>query len=134
LLIIAFVTLLLPADMQAVKVFFERLIGGIDPSLAGYAILIVAALALVLSYVGKRRSIIYAWVECKDTKSNIKRAQVQKLISSAEDVRQNKDAKWKPTVLMMVSGSDFDADALNFADEYGIECFRRSGKGFEEVT
>ncbi len=133
LLLVAIATLLLPKEFRAVSTFFEGLIGGINPSLAAYAMFIVGALAIVLAYAGKRQSEVFAWVECKDRQSNVKRAQVQKLISSSEDVIENEGAKWKPSILIMVSGSDFDEDALNFAEEHDIQCFRRKGKSFEEI-
>jgi hypothetical protein len=36
--------------------------------------------------------------------------------------------------VILVSGSDFDADALNFAREHQFICYKRSGSsGFENV-
>lgn len=75
----------------------------------------------------------YAWVECKDTRSNVKRAQVQKLAAAVKDVEDNRDAKWRPDVVVLVAGSDFDADALNFAHEHNFACYRRSDGGFDRV-
>jgi len=41
----------------------------------------------------------YAWVECKDTRSNVKRAQVQKLAAAVKDVEDNRDANGGQTLL-----------------------------------
>lgn len=76
---------------------------------------------------------IHVWAECKNQAGNVKRAQMQKLISSLEDVQANDNAKWKPNKVMFVSGSDFDSDALNFAQEKEITCYRRVPGGFIEV-
>ena len=65
---------------------------------------------------------------------NVKRAQVQKLASSVQDVRNDPSAKWKPDLVVLVAGSDFDADALNFAREHEFVTYRRDGDEFKLVA
>lgn len=120
-------------ETQALRRLMEDLVGQISPAWVGSAVFIVGIAALLLAYAGKRKITMYAWVECKDTKTNVKRASVQKLAMSVQDVRDNITAKWKPDVVILVSGTDFDADALNFAREHRFICYRRSGSTFEEV-
>ena len=130
---LAIITYILPTEMEPVRNLMVTIVASFHPAWAGSAVLVVGSAAVVIAYLGKRRATRFAWVECKDTISNVKRAQIQKLISSVKDVRDSEDAKWKPDVVIMVAGSDFDADALNFAREDNIVCYRRSGDFFEEV-
>ena len=97
--------------------------------------MIIGGIAWVLTKEYFEEKEVHAWVECKNQLSTVKRQQMQKLISSAEDVKAHPDAKWKPDVLMYVSATGFDADALNFAMEYSIECYvpKENGRGFEQV-
>jgi hypothetical protein len=132
-LILSLLIFFLPLQMREVHQFLEILVANFVPQLSGAALLILSIGSIVIGIRGKERAITYAWVECKDTRTNVKRAQVQKLAASVEDVEDNGDAKWKPDVVMLVSGSDFDADALNFCREHDFVCYRRSNKGFEIV-
>jgi len=133
LFVLSIITYVLPTEMEPVRNLMVAVVASFDPTWASSAVFVIGVAAVVIAYLGKRRATRFAWVECKDTKSNVKRAQIQKLISSVQDVRDSEDAKWKPDVVIMVAGSDFDADALNFARETDIVCYRRSGDFFEEV-
>lgn len=133
LLILSIVTYLLPNEMQSVRQAMEKVVTNFDPALAGSAVFVIGIIAFVVAYLGKRKATTRAWVECKDTKSKVKRAQVQKLISSVQDVRENESGTWKPGIMMMVSRMGFDADALNFADEKKILCYEATADGFELV-
>ena len=125
--------LLAPRDAQGLRHWMEQTVAGFVPDLAPYALLVFGIGGFVLGYNGKRKAMTYAWVECKDMRSNVKRAHVQKLAAAVDDAEQSRDAKWKPDTVILVSGTDFDADAINFAREHGFLCYRRSRSGFEQV-
>lgn len=96
IVLLAALTVMMPKDFEAVGEVFKGVIASIEPTWAGSALLIVGGTGLALGFMGKNRATTHAWVECKDTKSNVKRAMVQKLAASVEDVRECEDAKWKP--------------------------------------
>ena len=112
----------------------RQLVGAFDPSLGDSALLIVGIAGAVTGIYGRTRFRTDAWVECKNQKTNVKRHQIQKVISSVEDVRAVDNPKWKPDRVIMVSGTDFDADALNFAREFGVVCYVRAGEAYETRT
>jgi hypothetical protein len=130
LVILSIATYLLPNEMQSVRQTMEKVVTNFDPALAGSAVFIIGIIAFIVAYLGKRKATTRAWVECKDTKSKVKRAQVQKLISSVQDVKENEAGAWKPDVVIMVSRCGFDADALNFANKE-ILCYEATEDGFE---
>lgn len=112
----------------------EQIIG---PSVKGLGVLIVGLLVLAVAWVGAKRARRHVWVECKSGKATIKRTDIIKLTEAAEDVRAFEGAPWRPDELWFATRSDYDADALNFAKERGVRCFRATGgEGslrFEEV-
>ena len=57
----------------------------------GGVVLGVAAFALGMA--GKKKSRDDTWVECKELKTTVKRAHVQKLAASVDDVRAFREAK-----------------------------------------
>ena len=82
----------------------------------------------------KRFSRTHLWVECKAYK--VKRTNVTKLVESARDVEDAKDAdieKWSANLLMLVSNKGFDVDAIGMANKYKIYCVK-AGKSFEFVS
>jgi hypothetical protein len=103
------------------------------PSAASSGILIIALVSLFVGEYGRKRSTRHAWVECKSRKTNVKRADVEKLRGAVDDVRKNETARWKPDEVILVSAGDFDDDAIDLADEYGMVCYRRIPHGFERV-
>ncbi len=131
--LLAVLTYLLPTEMRELREWMEGVIASFDPTWAGSALAIFGVAGVTLGFLGKNRFITYAWVECKDQRGNVKRAQVQKLAATVQDVRDIRQAKWKPDIVMIVSGTDFDADAYNFAREHKFVCYRRSGTGFERA-
>ena len=133
LIVLAMLSAVLP-QLRSVRQSIEHAVGTVLPSFAPYGLLILGALATVLGSQGRNRAVTHAWVECKDTKVNVKRAQVQKLASSVQDVRNDPSAKWKPDLVVLVAGSDFDADALNFAREHEFVTYRRDGDEFKLVA
>lgn len=130
---VAVLAYLLPAEFHPVRRAMEAAVARLDPALVGHALLVVGGAATAVGFLGRKRAMTHAWVECKDTKTNVKRAQIQKLAAAVQDVRENEKAKWRPDVVILVAGSNFDADALNFAGEHGFLTYRRDGTGFEEV-
>lgn len=132
-MVLAVFAIFWPREMRDVQQWMEGVVASFVPELAPYGLLIFGVGGFLLGYMGKQRSITYAWVECKDQRVNVKRAQIQKLAAAVQDVRENRQAKWTPDVVMIVSGTDFDADAYNFAGEHKFICYRRSGTGFERA-
>ena len=133
LLALALVSAAFPA-MRSVRHVMEQAVGTVVPSLAPYALLLIGAIATVLGFQGKHRAVTHAWVECKDTKTRVKREQVQKLASSVEDVCADSTGKWKPDLVVLVAGSGFDPDALNFAREHDFITYQRDGEEFKLVA
>lgn len=130
---VAVLTLASEGEMPDSERLMRDIVSAVDERLANYAVIIIGVTALILAYLGKKKGTRRAWVECKDTKSSVNRAQVQKLISSVKDVREFEHDDWSPNVVIMVSGSDFDIDAINIADANDVICYRRCQSGFEEV-
>jgi hypothetical protein len=133
LIVLAMLSALLP-QLRSLRHSIEHAVGTMVPSLAPYGLVILGAIATVLGFQGKRRSVTRAWVECKDTKTRVKREQVQKLASSVEDVCADSAGKWKPDRVVLVAGSGFDPDALNFAREHGFVTYQRDGDEFKLVA
>ena len=74
------------------------------------------------------------WIECKNIKSSIKRTHIFKLLSSAKDIEDARDAgreKFYFDKLAFVSTSKFDVDALSYAEDNDIACFHYDGKKYE---
>ncbi len=89
-------------------------------------------------YATKKPSIfsrrIHVWVECKTTR--VKRVSVMKLVEAARDVKEawKKDIeKWHPDILMLVSSSGFDVDAVELANRYRVYCVLAKNSGFEFI-
>jgi hypothetical protein len=73
------------------------------------------------------------WVECKDISSSIRRTHIFKLLSSAQDVEDAHHEGREEFYfdrLVFVSSSNFDTDALSYADENDIACFHYDGKKY----
>lgn len=132
-MVLGLLMLILPSLDPRLHEWMENFVGSIFPRLAGYGALVFGFAGWVISRIGKQRTITHTWVECKDRKGNVKRAHVQKLNTTVQDVINNRPPKWDPIEVIIVSGTDFDVDALNFAREYGYSCYRRSANGFERV-
>jgi hypothetical protein len=122
-----------PDEMSSVNDAAESAVSSLAPSAAGSGLVIMAFVAFVAGYVGKKKATTHAWVECKDRKTSVKRADIEKLRGAVQDVQKNPRAPWKPNDVIMVSGSGFDHDAISLARTYGIVCYQRNGAGFERV-
>jgi hypothetical protein len=107
----------------------EDTVRGIAPEAAGYGLALLGVIAALVGRVGKKRTTLHAWVECKNRQTSVKRADIEKLQGAVRDVRENPGADWKPARVMMVSGSGFDVDALAIARTLGIECWERTATG-----
>lgn len=77
------------------------------------------------------------WVECKwKEKTAVKRAEIQKLVASAQDVydaaKVGREDMWYDH-LIVSSNERFDSDALNYARQNGVLCIRYDGHKLIEV-
>lgn len=87
--------------------------------------------------IGSKR--IDIWVECKALKTTVKRTHVFNFLEKARDLRDAFDdniEEWFADILMIVSTSGFDHDAIKFADDYGIYLvhYTRTYKFIGEMT
>jgi len=81
-----------------------------------------------------RRRPIDVWVECKTTR--VKRTDVVKLIESARDLRaawEEGIEEWYPDMLVIVSESGFDVDAIMRANESKVYCILAKPRRYEFV-
>lgn len=121
-------------EIREIQMVLDDIIVGVDPSLAGSGLLIFGLAGFVLGMIGKKNQVTHAWVECKEHKTKVKRHHVVKLKEAISDVRKVESPKWRPSEVIMVSKSGFDADAKNFADEYDITLYKRSGNSFDQLN
>jgi hypothetical protein len=85
--------------------------------------------------VGRPR--IRVWIECKDRKSSVKRADIAKLDSAACDVLEANERGSEETNFnhwMLVSPSPFDSDAIKYATENNINCVWHNGFVFKAMN
>ena len=87
----------------------------------------------ILGIYGKRNRTEHTWVECKEHKTKVMRLDIVKLKEAAADVNKLESPKWTPDIIIMVSKTGFDADAINFAREFDIDLYQREGNTFEYV-
>lgn len=97
------------------------------------------AMMAVLAFCGlwhwsTGRSVYHVWVECKNRGARIKRDDINKLHVTVEDVRAFDKAAWKPTEVWFVSTSEYDQDALTFAAERRIVCFKYEAASLRRVV
>lgn len=75
------------------------------------------------------------WVECKwKEKSSVKRTDVMKLVSCAQDVYKAHNAGRNEIYyngLILVSNERFDYDALAYAEQEDVLCVRFDGRKYE---
>lgn len=116
-------------DLAGINAAVEDTVRGIVPEAAGYGLALLGLVAAIVGRVGRNRTTLHAWVECKNRQTRVKRADIEKLQGAVRDVRENPGADWKPARVMMVSGSGFDVDALAIARTHGIECWERTATG-----
>lgn len=103
----------------------------------------MTSLALLFVFIGSTTGLLalilaagprHVWVEAKDRASSVKRVDMIKLVEASRDVQLFGEARWYPQEVWMVSSSDFDRDALNFARARGVRCFlARRGGNFVEL-
>lgn len=60
-------------------------------------------------------------------RARVKRDDINKLHAAVQDVKKLERAKRKPDEVWFASTSEFDQDALNFAQEHRIRCFLVDG-------
>jgi hypothetical protein len=132
-LFLAVATMLRPRDLADVHRAVENTVASILPAAAGSGLLLVGIAAFVVGVLGQRKTSRHAWAECKNRRTTVKRADVEKLQGAVRDVRENRRADWKPQRVLIVSGGGFDTDAIGIARSYGIECYERTDRGFQRV-
>jgi hypothetical protein len=127
-LVVAAWALIKPGDLPGIEAAaraVERDIESkIGPDVAGLGLLILGTIGLLFGTIGNHRHTRHIWVECKDRKASIKRADISKLERSAADVRANRTAEWRPHLLWFASTSAYDQDAVAIARQYGVRCFQ----------
>jgi len=121
--VLALAALAFPDDLGEVKNTADTLVAKFDRGLVQYSLLIVGAVAWIVAYVGKWATATHVWVECKNRRGRVKRDDINKLHIAVEDAKEFEEAKWRPDEVWLVSTTEFDQDALNFADEHGIRCY-----------
>ena len=73
-------------------------------------------------------------MECKNRKTSIRRADINKLVNSAADAAALAGAKWTANELWFASSSKYDVDAKNTARENSVRCFQTDARGaFVEI-
>jgi hypothetical protein len=132
-LLLAIGAFLMPRDLAPVNEAVESTVASVLPVATGSGLIVLGLAAFVVGLLGKRKTTTHTWVECKNRKTSVKRADLEKLQGAVRDVRDNPRAEWKPQQVLMVSGSAFDIDALAIARAHGIECYQRTEQGFSRI-
>ena len=125
--------LLLLGFIPDIREYLEDIVRTISPENVPLSVFLPFSIGFFAYYFGNKKKEKHYWIECKNLKSKVNRAHVQKLHSSVDDVRNNEQAPWYPDKVFLVSGNGFDKDALAHADEFEIKCFERHGKKFIRV-
>jgi len=84
-----------------------------------------------------QKPIASVWIECKDRRSSIKRADIAKLDASASDVIEANRAgreRQEFNSWVIVSTSPFDSDAVRFATQRNINCVWFDAAGFKPIN
>jgi len=116
-----------PGDLPNVEHVGRSIETAVGSTTAGLGLLILGCSGILFGGWGRTRHTRHIWVECKDRRATIKRADISKLERSAADVRANAGANWRPVELWFASTSAYDQDALAIAREYGVRCFQLIG-------
>lgn len=120
-------------DAGGLRTATERAITTFELSASDASLLLIGVIGFVLGMVGKKRTGHHAWVECKNLKGKVSRDHVMKLAHAIELLEAYKSADWSPRYAMIFSATDFERDALHFARQHSIRCFRRTESGFKEL-
>ena len=129
----AVVLLSLVLGWTEVETFLKDLIATVAPGVAGWAVVIVSVLAGGLALWGWRSSETRAYIECKEYRAKVGRPIVTQMagrIVLFGDARRRKKGRehW-----IVVAASGFSQPALEAAEEHGIDCYVRTGRGFAKV-
>lgn len=99
-----------------------------------YISCLIALVSIVYVFLGKKLSAKYAWIECKNLKTKVKRNQIFELTNKFKDYNNLKEKKWNITSLMFFSSSGYDSDAKEFAKEHKIICFEQNKNNEFKIT
>jgi len=95
--------------------------------------LVFGVLLIVVSRIRKQQRNYHVWIECKNLKTKVNRDHMSKLHATTERLRRNRNAEWRPDFVYCFSATDYERDALSIAKEHNISCYRKSGRGFQQV-
>lgn len=104
-----------------------------DPSVS-LPLLAFGVTMFIVAIQKKQQRNFHVWVECKHRKTKANREQMIKLKETVNMLRENRGAKWKPDFVYFFSATDFERDAIHFANRNSIECYRKTEGGFERVN
>jgi len=105
----------------------------------GVGILAIGVAAFGFGVMGDRKSRRRVWVECKNRKATITRADMFKTIGSVDDVRAHAGRRKKDAIhdVWYVSTARYESDAITFAKAKGVKLFlaveRSDGVEFKRV-
>lgn len=117
-----------------IKDYIETNVANIFPWIANYPLPFFAMAAIIIGGIARKKTVQHFWVECKDLNTTVKRAHLEKLQGSVDDVRNNPSKRqWHPNKVIIVSTNGFDQDALSIARKYKFICYEKYGKSFVEV-
>ena len=100
---------------------------------------LLAIVAFLCGVTGDRNSQKRVWVECKNRRASIKRADIAKLLSSVEDVKARVGSKRAGAIdeVWYATTAGYDFDAVNLAREKCVDLYlavnRPEGTMFERV-
>jgi hypothetical protein len=91
----------------------------------------LAIVAYVSSQLGRLRTRRFAWIQFKDSSTGVCRGDILTLQEAVQHVRADATTKWVPSEVLVVAGSNgFEADALDLAHTFGMECYERANSNF----
>lgn len=98
-----------------------------------YFFLLFGISGFVYGIIGKKKSRQYTWVECKDRTKTTDIRMVRDFYNSVQDFNNSKDKKYSISKMIFVSASGFVDNALQFASDKRIECYRLIDNSFQKI-
>ncbi len=95
---------------------------------------VVYVVSFASIYLGLKYSSENAWVECKNQKTNVTFAQMQKTIDEYKAYKRTKSREYKFVAHFFVSGSGFAETALKLAKDENVLCYILKNGNFERVS
>jgi hypothetical protein len=88
---------------------------------------------VIYGLLGKKFDDKYTWVECKNRTKIIDLRMVRDFYNEVQDYNSSKDKKYAISKLIFVSASGFVDNALQFAVQKDIECYKLEGNKFKKI-